>query len=373
MALRVLLADESVTIKKVFQLALQDYGVEVLSVHVGVDVIPVATKFKPDIVFADVLLQKKNGYEVCAELKAHAELGHAPVILIWSGFMELDEAKFKACGADGHLEKPFDTEGLRQIVQKFVPKTGSQELSEYLAFPTLPEFDEPKKSPAPAAAPPEMPEPTSVGPAPSEPSSSWNMESFAPVEDAMPLQVVQDEDDEESTGDDFVEMNLSQEEPPPMPRSAPEVEEESESQWISKTLTNFKLDRAKIEAEDEVSYQVPEEKIDASSILKNSDVRKSQQTATPPPLNQRIQQAKQTLPNVESVDEDDIELDLGPEETKSSPAYSELNEKQMEAIVRREAREIIEKVVWEVVPEIATQIIEREIKKLLKEKDETAP
>jgi len=50
MALRVLLADESSTIKKVMQLALSDFAVEVRSVPVGFDVLPVAQNFKPDIV-----------------------------------------------------------------------------------------------------------------------------------------------------------------------------------------------------------------------------------------------------------------------------------------------------------------------------------
>ena len=60
MALRVLLADESSTIKKVFQLALQDFAVEVRPVNIGVDVAMVAKNFKPDIIFADVMLQKKE-------------------------------------------------------------------------------------------------------------------------------------------------------------------------------------------------------------------------------------------------------------------------------------------------------------------------
>ena len=96
MALRVLLADESSTIKKVFQLALQDFAVDVRPVNVGVDVVPVALNFKPDIIFADVLLQKKSGYDVCAEVKQHPTLKNVPVILMWSGFMELDEDKLEA-------------------------------------------------------------------------------------------------------------------------------------------------------------------------------------------------------------------------------------------------------------------------------------
>jgi two-component system cell cycle response regulator len=60
---------KSTTIKKVFQLALQDFAVDVQTVNLGVDVSSVAESFRPDIIFADVLLQKKSGYEVSAELK----------------------------------------------------------------------------------------------------------------------------------------------------------------------------------------------------------------------------------------------------------------------------------------------------------------
>src|SRR5690348_5203904 len=108
MALRVLLADESSTIKKVFQLALQDFAVEVRPVNVGLDVLTVAQGFQPDIIFIDILLQKKNGYEVSAELKQDAQLKSVPVVLMWSGFMELDDDKFQASLANAKLEKPFD-------------------------------------------------------------------------------------------------------------------------------------------------------------------------------------------------------------------------------------------------------------------------
>lgn len=135
MALRVLLADESTTIKKVMQLALQDFAVEVKSVQSGIDVLEVAKSFAPDIIFADVLLQKKNGYEVCAELKNNPDVNSVPVVLMWSSFMDLDERQAQACNADRRLEKPFDVENLRQIVLELVPKTRSQRLAHFLQFP----------------------------------------------------------------------------------------------------------------------------------------------------------------------------------------------------------------------------------------------
>jgi len=147
MALRVLLADESSTIKKVFQLALQDYAVEVRPVNIGLDVLPVAKNFQPDIIFADVLLQKKNGYEVSAELKTEDGLSKVPVVLMWSGFMELDEDKFQASHANGRLEKPFDVTALRKLVSELVPKTQSQRMSQFLSFPKMPEIQEPTAAP----------------------------------------------------------------------------------------------------------------------------------------------------------------------------------------------------------------------------------
>lgn len=140
MALRVLLADESSTIKRVMQLALQDFGVEVKSVPVGLDVLAVTKTFKPDIVFADVLLAKRNGYDVCLELKSDGDTRHIPVILMWSGFMEVDEARIAQAHPDGRLEKPFDSETLRNLVQQMVPKTQSNPVSSFLQFPKMPEF-----------------------------------------------------------------------------------------------------------------------------------------------------------------------------------------------------------------------------------------
>ena len=64
-------------------------------------------------------------------------------------------------------------------------------------------------------------------------------------------------------------------------------------------------------------------------------------------------------------------MELEAEATAPTLQPTELNHKQVEAIVRAEAREILEKVIWEVVPEIASQVIEREIQKLLKEQDES--
>lgn len=204
MALRVLLADESTTIKKVMQLALQDFAVEVKAVHVGVDVVEVARSFQPDIIFADVLLQKRNGYDVCADIKNDPELKALPVVLMWSSFMDLDEKAAAQSGADNRLEKPFDVESLRQLVLELVPKTRSQRLAHFLKFPET--FAQPLKEeertkqqqtrpaePAPIAMQPSQPhpatavKPTTVPPTVSVPPTASAPPPLTPAKPAAPI------------------------------------------------------------------------------------------------------------------------------------------------------------------------------------------
>jgi CheY-like chemotaxis protein len=157
MALRVLLADESTTIKKVVQLTLQDFDVDVRSVSVGLDVLSVTKTFKPDLIFADVLLAKRSGYEVCHDLKSDPETQKIPVVLMWSGFMEIDEQKARLSGADRRLEKPFDPSALRGLVQDLVKKTRDNPVSSFIQFPPLPEFQEsPVQAPVSPVAEPQI-------------------------------------------------------------------------------------------------------------------------------------------------------------------------------------------------------------------------
>ncbi len=147
MPLRILLADESSSIKKAFQVALSDLGAEIKSVPSGLDVMTVATAFKPHMIFADVLLTKKSGYDVCREIKASNETQHIPVILMWSNFMAFDNTLATQAGYSDRLEKPFDTDALRSIVNKFYKESESHPLKGMLDFPKfsteqLPEFDE---------------------------------------------------------------------------------------------------------------------------------------------------------------------------------------------------------------------------------------
>lgn len=325
MALRVLLADESTTIKKVFQLALQDYAVEVTSVAAGLDVLPAARQFKPDIVFCDILLQKKNGYEVCSEFKADATLKSIPVVLMWSGFMELDKDKLEAARADGRLEKPFDVQQLRTLVQKLVPRTQNQRLGQFLKFPQMPEMLESTGGAAPGGAKPSTPPPP-------PPESQWNMESFDPIPEATTASGADPEEE-------FREMPL-----PPPPKSALDDDDDDDSD--GPTMSKWSTERLK-----RFNVKDDERKADQLAVDLNDDDDDDSEGIELPP-------------------ERDFEIPLEDDEPPvvKGKSASSLNETQIELQVREQARAMIEAVVWKVVPELATQIIEREIKRLLDEK-----
>ena len=134
MSLRVLLADKSTSIEKVFRMGLKDLGVEVKSVHNGLEVLKIAETYTPHIIFIDILLQKKNGYEITRDLSQNSKTKHIPVVLMWSPFMELDQKEYQNCGAKAELEKPFEIENMRQIFNSLIEKTKDKNVSDFLDF-----------------------------------------------------------------------------------------------------------------------------------------------------------------------------------------------------------------------------------------------
>jgi CheY-like chemotaxis protein len=295
MALRVLLADESSTIKKVFQLALQDFAVEVRPVNVGVDVAPVARSFNPDIIFADVLLQKRSGYDVAAEIKQDAGLKNIQVVLMWSGFMELDEDKFQACMANAQLEKPFDVSALRKLVGELVPRTKDQRISQFLNFPKMPDI-EPNK---PQATAPEAPP-----------------EEFAQV----PLPKAK------APATDKYKINLKPEELEP--------------------------------GHVPVDYNLPEDVEEPFSI------KETRMPSAAPPIPE-LDADDELVPDVDELP------DLAQASSPAATAAAALSPEQLEKIIREQSADVIESVVWKVVPDLAAQIIERELNKLLKEREQS--
>lgn len=251
MALRILLADESATIKKVIELSLQDYAVDLRIVNLGIDVLEVAKSFNPDIIFVDILLQKKNGYEVCHELKSSEETKHIPVIMLWSGFMEIDHAKLQVVGADDTLEKPFDSDAIRDLITKFVPQANtSNPLLEHVKVPDIPapgDFTQVRSlddiNERLAANEESRTQEDEIDQAGNEPS--WSMDSFDGLPELEATEPPSLEDLEED--DDFSHFEIKtqagdSETKPDTMVELPDDDSDDDGAWVNQSLGKFKLD-----------------------------------------------------------------------------------------------------------------------------------
>jgi CheY-like chemotaxis protein len=112
---KILLAEDSLTIRKVFELALSRSDVAITAVDNGEDAVRLAGEISPDLVVADLTLPGINGFAVAAELRAMQKTEKIPVLILSGTLVPLDEARFKASGARGVLFKPFES---RELLEK---------------------------------------------------------------------------------------------------------------------------------------------------------------------------------------------------------------------------------------------------------------
>lgn len=323
MALRVLLADESSTIKKVMQLSLQDFGVEVKSVPLGVDVVSVAQTFKPDLIFIDILLQKKNGYEVCADLKKEPALASIPVILMWSGFMDLDEEKSKASKADGRLEKPFDNQTLRSLVEKFVRKTTENPMKGFLKFPDLPQFVEEPKPLAPA-------KPLIPAAAPQNPLQS----SIQAATKANP---------------------------PPTEFNLAEMDSENEFDHFKQVPLGNKKGNESLE-----SFKLNLNDLNMDAPLSDDGIQDSDFMVIPPGGNLEQTPAAPVKP-LKNNKAPSLPADSGGLEDIVSRSVSQISHQMLEKAVQSQARDVLEVIAWKILPDMVEKVVREELNKLLRE------
>ncbi len=117
---RILLVEDSLTVRKVFELALSRSDIAITAVDNGEDAVRLAGEILPDLVIADLTLPGKNGFAVAAELRAMEKTGKIPVLILSGTLIPLDEARFKASGARGVLFKPFESRELLENIERLL-------------------------------------------------------------------------------------------------------------------------------------------------------------------------------------------------------------------------------------------------------------
>ena len=119
---KVLVADDSITVRKVAERLLIEAGMEVALAASGEEAMAYLSTERPDFVISDVIMPDKSGYDVCRFVRSHSALAETPVLLI-SGIVN-DEVNRQAvsCRANGVLKKPFQGSSLQERVKELLAK-----------------------------------------------------------------------------------------------------------------------------------------------------------------------------------------------------------------------------------------------------------
>ena len=120
---KVLVIDDSNTIRRSAELFLRQAGYEVILAEDGFDALSKITDYEPQVIFVDIMMPRLDGYQTCALIKQNPRLKSTPVIMLSSKDGVFDRARGRLAGSDRYLTKPFTREGLIEAVRDYVKPT----------------------------------------------------------------------------------------------------------------------------------------------------------------------------------------------------------------------------------------------------------
>ncbi|RMX09505.1 response regulator [Allofranklinella schreckenbergeri] len=118
-AIRVLVVDDSNTIRRSAEIFLKQGGHDVLLAEDGFDALSKVNDYEPNLIFCDILMPKLDGYQTCAIIKRNPKFTSTPVIMLSSKDGFFDKARGRMVGSDDYLTKPFTKDQLLKAVQEF--------------------------------------------------------------------------------------------------------------------------------------------------------------------------------------------------------------------------------------------------------------
>ena len=117
--LKVLVIDDSNTIRRSAEIFLKQGGHEVLLAEDGFDALSKVNDYEPDLIFCDILMPRLDGYQTCAIIKRNAKYTKVPIVMLSSKDGVFDKARGRMVGSQDYLTKPFTKDQLLQTVQAF--------------------------------------------------------------------------------------------------------------------------------------------------------------------------------------------------------------------------------------------------------------
>ena len=116
---KVLVIDDSNTIRRSAEMFLRQAGYEVILAEDGFDALSKISDHQPSIIFVDVMMPRLDGYQTCALIKQNPVYRSTPVIMLSSKDGLFDRARGRLAGSDQYLTKPFNKDGLIRAVMDY--------------------------------------------------------------------------------------------------------------------------------------------------------------------------------------------------------------------------------------------------------------
>ena len=115
--LKVLVIDDSNTIRRSAEIFLKQGGHDVLLADDGFDALSKVNDYEPDLIFCDILMPRLDGYQTCAIIKRNVRYAGVPIVMLSSRDGVFDKARGRMVGSQEYLTKPFTKDQLLQTVQ----------------------------------------------------------------------------------------------------------------------------------------------------------------------------------------------------------------------------------------------------------------
>lgn len=118
--LKVMVIDDSKTIRRTAETLLKREGYEVVTANDGFEALALIAEHHPHIIFVDIMMPRLDGYQTCALIKNNQTFKSTPVIMLSSKDGLFDKARGRIVGSEEYLTKPFTREELLDAIRTYV-------------------------------------------------------------------------------------------------------------------------------------------------------------------------------------------------------------------------------------------------------------
>jgi CheY-like chemotaxis protein len=320
----ILLADDSVTIQKVVGIIFGGEEYTLAVVGDGNAAVSKAQEMSPDVMLIDALMPGMSGYEVCEAVRRIPSLSQVPIVLMTGSFEPFDENKARQCGANDFITKPFESQQIIAKVKELVGSGGA--VASSVAAPVVEIPVEPAFETHSFAAPSVEPEPVAV----SNQDDPWG--AFTQTPSAS----VELPEEEPSAFTQKVEPEPFAEEPPAPAVSAANIG----TSWVPV---------------EEHTFEFQEQPADNSAdAIGMSAIDTAASKVVAPVAFEPLRDEPVAVPAMAAA---------------AVPAMAgatavALTEEQLKGALAAASKEVIERIVWEVVPDLAEAMIKEAIRRI---------